>query len=37
MRQIKELELDTCIGMMDEICSAWEFNMLLSRIIFLLE
>lgn len=37
MGQIEESELDYCIGMMDEVCSTWEFNKLLSRVIFLLE
>ena len=28
MIQVKETELDDCIGRLDEVCSSWEFELL---------
>lgn len=36
MLQVEENELDICIGMMDEVCRTWEFEMIKQHIIRLL-
>lgn len=36
MIQVKETELDDCIGRLDEVCSSWEFELLRMKAIDLL-
>lgn len=37
MIQVKESELDACLGMMDDVCAGWQFEMLRRRVIDLLD